>query len=48
MSRLQLALNVTDIDQAIAFYAEDTAAPGCCGTDASQAGESATSTAQCC
>jgi catechol 2,3-dioxygenase-like lactoylglutathione lyase family enzyme len=30
------------------FYAQDTAAPGCCGTDASQAGESATSTAQCC
>jgi catechol 2,3-dioxygenase-like lactoylglutathione lyase family enzyme len=29
------------------FYAQDTAAPGCCGTDASQAGESATSTAQC-
>jgi catechol 2,3-dioxygenase-like lactoylglutathione lyase family enzyme len=30
------------------FYAQDTAAPGCCGTDASQAGEPATSTAQCC
>ena len=30
------------------FYAEDTAAPGCCGTDASQAGESATSTTECC
>jgi catechol 2,3-dioxygenase-like lactoylglutathione lyase family enzyme len=30
------------------FYAQDTAAPGCCGTDAGQAGESATSPAQCC
>ena len=30
------------------FYAQDTAAPGCCGTDASQAREPATSTAQCC
>jgi catechol 2,3-dioxygenase-like lactoylglutathione lyase family enzyme len=30
------------------FYAEDTAAPECCGTAASQAGEPATSTTQCC
>jgi catechol 2,3-dioxygenase-like lactoylglutathione lyase family enzyme len=30
------------------FYAQDTAAPGCCGTDASQAREPATSTARCC
>ena len=30
------------------FYAEGTAAPDCCGTGASQAEESATSTAQCC
>ena len=30
------------------FYAQDTAAPGCCGTDASRAREPATSTAQCC
>ena len=30
------------------FYAEDTAAPECCGTDASQASEPATSTTQCC
>jgi catechol 2,3-dioxygenase-like lactoylglutathione lyase family enzyme len=30
------------------FYAEDTAAPECCGTGGSQAGESVTSTAQCC
>ena len=30
------------------FCAQGTAAPGCCGTDASQAREPATSTAQCC
>ena len=30
------------------FYAEDTAAPGCCGTDTNPAGQPATSTAQCC
>ena len=29
------------------FYGEDTAALGCCGTGASQAGEPATSAAQC-
>jgi hypothetical protein len=30
------------------FYAEDTAASGCCSTSADPAGQPATSTAQCC
>jgi len=30
------------------FYAEEIAAPGCCGTSASQASEPATSATQCC
>ena len=30
------------------FYGEETAAPGCCGTDASQATEPAASSARCC
>jgi catechol 2,3-dioxygenase-like lactoylglutathione lyase family enzyme len=38
----------TVLADSLTFYAEDTAAPECCGADASQAGEPATSTAQCC